>query len=229
MIVSEPEEMLVEFLRVKLTDPAGRHSSSTQTFSGNDILVNFTLSPPAGLLRCIEHVKIAGALQKKYIDYTFDYELNRVTFMTAPPTGTNNVEIKYKYGTTSWIFPDKPLTSLTDISYPRISVVLISGRGEAMGCSENDTWDNLRFQIDSWSPINKFVTISGESVGEQQLVTYLTREIWQAIRDYWRTELMYAQMSVPEKVNEFPHDFDETTTLFRKMLEVEFRGSNIGG
>lgn len=70
--------------------------------------------------------------------------------------------------TGQWIYEDFPITTLSDDSYPRVTVTKITESGEPLGIFIDDTFDNILFQIDVFvkKDIVYSYTVSNESVGE---------------------------------------------------------------
>lgn len=68
-----------------------------QTFSGNGTAKDFFIAEQA--VNSIDFVKVNGVLKTITIDYTVDLTLGKITFVTAPSTGQDNVEIGWTKGT----------------------------------------------------------------------------------------------------------------------------------
>ena len=66
-----------------------------ETFSGDDSTTTFYLSHPPKQGTVV--VKVDGAYITEGVDYTVNYETGAITFNTAPPAGTNNIEVTYGY------------------------------------------------------------------------------------------------------------------------------------
>lgn len=121
------KEEMIMFARKNVTDPSSRGSSATETFSGNGSNTQFTVANTN--LKHITTVTISSVAKTEYSDFTVEYfgsNKGRITFTTAPATGTNNISVTYKYGDT-WIFPEFPKNPLTLSSYPRIAIDIIAG------------------------------------------------------------------------------------------------------
>jgi len=67
--------------------------NTVQTFSGNNNNKEFTLAYAAVSLV----VKIGGTEKSPNVDYTLDTLSKKITFETAPSSGTNNIEVTYDY------------------------------------------------------------------------------------------------------------------------------------
>lgn len=227
----EPEDIFVEFLRSKLTDPRGRHTNTTETFSGDDNQKTFTLSNSG--VRCVNSVSVGGGPdQLKYIDFTFDLKDDStpgtVTFGTAPPTGVDNVEVDYDYGSSSWIYPFMPDLDRIRTSYPLISVTKITDSGVMPYMSDDNSWDTVRLQVDVQLVRGDELIYGGEALVGQALLNALARDLRKAVKSQWRGTLQYANMHKPTLLNDFTHPYDEEHKLFRRMLEYRMEGENIG-
>jgi len=123
------EEILV-FLRNYLTDRKRRTTVITENFSGNGVAPIFTLTQDLNennkhTVKNVKYVKVDGIELQPYIDYKFDYNTGKITFYTAPSSGTNNIFIEYACGQT-FGYRDLPRFDLTSKSYPRFSIQILS-------------------------------------------------------------------------------------------------------
>lgn len=107
------------FLRVNLTDSRSRITEVSQYFSGDDSTVLFTPTNTSSYQSTV-YVKIDGTTQTYGDDYTVNWVTGAITFTTAPASGSNNIELKYGYGTSAMVFPDMPREDLRASSYPRV-------------------------------------------------------------------------------------------------------------
>ena len=66
-----------------------------------------------------------------------------------------------------WIFEDFPIVSLTNPSYPRVSVTKISESGATLGIFQDQALDSVVFQIDVFvkKDIVYTLTVTSETVG----------------------------------------------------------------
>ena len=110
-VFTSPKDIIVDFLRCKLTDPRSRAETlNTETFDGGGKTFSLT---PSGSLSCITAVTVTSVAQNKWTDYYIDFQNQKVVFYSNTASGTANVSITYKQGTTNWIFPDKAKESLS--------------------------------------------------------------------------------------------------------------------
>lgn len=130
----------------------------TENFSGTGAQYSFVLTNSG--VKNVKTVTVATVNQTFGYDYTVNYDTKTVTFITAPPIGTNNISITYDYGSGDKIYPDFPRPDLTLNSFPRIGFDIISmdtkdiGFGNAMA-SDIDLQVNLysisRKDLDTYS------------------------------------------------------------------------------
>lgn len=94
-------------------------TTTTEEFNGDNNTKIFTISNLN--IKNVRDVTIGGVSQILYTDYTVDYPTGKITFTTAPTSGTDNVDIEYDYGTDA-IFPEQARLDLKLVSYPRIAI-----------------------------------------------------------------------------------------------------------
>ncbi len=223
----EPKNVIVEFLRARLTDPRGRsESTNTETFSGDGSETSFSLTAPEGKVRCIVEVKVDGVIQNKNEDYTIDLQNEKVIFSSAPNNGTNNISITYKYGTSCWIYPDQPRVDLTTRSYPRIGVTLISGVGNRMGNYEASVISSERYQIDIFAHENEVFNIDGVKYEGEALCMYLARKINLVFKDY--IDDLYPLLSHYTLLNITDARWESEGQVFHTIMEIGLEGENLG-
>lgn len=126
------KEEIINDLRVNITDPSSRGSSASVNLSGNGSDTAFLINvSTAKAISSIEHP--INTVLTFGTDYTFntDYDDSgikklRIVFTTPPASGTDNIEVNYKYGET-WVYPDysQPQSTLSD--FPRITVDVLQG------------------------------------------------------------------------------------------------------
>ena len=127
------ETELVVGIRNNITDPRSTsvNTNKSETFSGDDIETVFELTGDLDsnnnhTFKNVQYVKIGGVTQTRYTDYTVTYNgtnVGKITFTTAPVTGTDNIEINYDYGS-GWIFSFYPRPDITVKDAPRIGMDL---------------------------------------------------------------------------------------------------------
>jgi len=150
MNLNELIKELVMDLRANITDPKNRGSTKTDVFSGDDNTTTFTLSELG--VKTITLVKVDGVTKTYGTDYTVDLkeedpsQYPTVTFTTAPPTGTDNVEVTFKYGET-WVYPDYPRTDLSLNKYPRLALVELASNSTPSSLWENKIVTQFYFDV----------------------------------------------------------------------------------
>jgi hypothetical protein len=83
-------------------------------FSGNASTVTFTLSRQTFSVNDIE-VVVANVVQNPQTAYTVNFNAGTITFTSAPPTGTNNIYVRYFNRLTQVIAPSAGTVSNTAI------------------------------------------------------------------------------------------------------------------
>lgn len=225
MVFISPKNVLVDFLRNRLTDPRSRaESSTTEEFDGGS--TDFSLSPPSGSLSAITSVTVGGTTQTKWRDYYIDFQNQKVIFYSNTASGTNNVDITYKYGTTNWIYPDKAKQTLSRTAFPRINVLIVSGTGERLGQYNSDVESVMRFQIDVWTKENQVFTISSVKYEGDKLAEYLAHQIMAAFRSYeddlHPSLYNYTPVGIPRDLG-----FNQEMECFHTIVEAELKGINV--
>jgi len=226
MVFISPKNIIVDFLRTHLTDPRARaEATNTETFDGGT--TSYQLTPTVGKVACITAVAVNSVTQNKWTDYYIDIQNQKVIFYSATVAGTLNVSITYKQGTTNWIFQDKAKESLSTTSFPRISIMKVSGSGKRIGQYNAAVEKVNRFQIDIWVKEDYAATIGSIVYAEETLAEYIAYQIQKAFEDYEK-ELFYqlynyTLMSGPNDLG-----FDKTYECFHEALDIELKSINEG-
>lgn len=226
-IFISPKNVLCDFLRNRLVDPRARaESSQTQLFDGGS--TSFQLVPASGTMSCIQEVYVDAVLQTKYKDYRIDWQNQQVIFYSNTAGGTDNVSVKFKHGTSNWIFPDKADEVLSKTSFPRISLLVVGGAGDRVGQFDSDVESTIHFQIDIWGKEgkeNKFI-IDGVKYANDKLTEYLGWQIMAAFRSYvedLHPEFYnYSAVGIPRDMG-----FDKEIQCFHTIVEAELQGINV--
>lgn len=140
------------------------------------------------------------------------------------------VEVTYVYGTTTWIYPDKPVKTIGATSFPRIRVGIVSNPGRRLGNFEAPVEGSIRFQIDIWckeSADGQIFTIGGDKYTGEDLAEYLAYQITEAFEDH-ESDLHpalygYVPMSMPMDM-----PFDVEMQAHRKTVEFIMSGLELG-
>jgi len=225
MVFISPKNVIVDFLRSRLTDPRSRaETSQTEEFDGGS--TDFSLTPTAGTMSCITSVTVDSTAQVKYEDYWIDWQNQKVIFYSNTASGTNNVDITYKRGTSNWIYPDKAKVSLSRTAFPRINVLVVGGTGGRLGQYNSDIESSIHFQIDIWTKENQPQTIDSVKYEGDKLAEYLAHQIMGAFRSYendLHPELYnYTPIGIPRDMG-----FNTELECFHTIVEVELKGINV--
>ena len=225
MVFISPKNIIVDFLRRRLTYPRSRaETSQTEEFNGGS--KTFSLTPTAGTMSCITAVTVDDVAQTKWGDYYIDFQNQKVIFYSNTAGGTNNVDITYKRGTSNWIYPDKAKETLSRTSFPRMNVLVVGGSGERLGQYNSNVVSTIHFQIDIWTKENQKFTISSVVYEGDKLAEYLAYEITKAFRaneDDLHPELFnYTLLGTPRDLG-----YNQEMQCFHKIVEVELKGIDV--
>jgi len=220
-----PKNILVEFLRRRLTDPRARaEATQTEEFDGGG--TEFQLTPSSGTMSCITSVKVDDIEQIKWKDYYIDFQNQKVIFYSNTASGTNNISITYKKGTTNWIYPDKAKKTLSKTAFPRMNILVVGGSGERLGQYNSNVVSTIHFQIDIWTKENQKFTINSVVYEGDKLAEYFAYEITKAFRanvDDLHPELFnYTLLGTPRDLG-----FNQEMQCFHKIVEVELKGIDV--
>lgn len=225
MVFILPEDVIVDFLRNRLTDPRARaEASETKEFNG--AATEYQLSPTSGTMSCIQSVTVDGTTQTKWDKYWIDFQNQKVIFYSATAAGTNNVDITYKYGTSNWIYPDKAKKTLAATAFPRMNVLVVGGTGKRLGQFDSDVESLIHFQIDIWAKENYTFTIDSIKYSNDRITKYFGHKTMAAFRNYvedLHPELYdYTPLSVPRDLG-----FNQEMQCFHTIVEPELKGINV--
>ena len=221
--------ILVDFLRASLTDPRARaEATSSDTFTATASQMDFVCTPPSGTISCVTSVTVDAVTKKKWQDYWIDFRDQTVKFFTGI-TEDDEVIVNYKYGTTNWIYWDKPRTDLGTLSFPRINILIVGGSGIRLGNSDAPVESVVHYQIDIWTKEGKtdqIFTISSRLYTGEELAEYIASKITEAFED---SEANLFPALYGYSIIQVPRDlpFDETYQCFHKIVEVELRGLDL--
>ena len=223
----EPKDILVDFLRHRLTDPRSRgDTSNTETFDGDAETVTFSLTMPSGSLSCITAVTVGGTAQSKWADYTIDTQNASITFTTAPGAGTDNVSVTYNYGSTNWVYPDIPFITTSPTSYPRISVSLVGSGGVRAGSYQSDVVSTEHYQATIWVKEDYAPTIDSVKYSNDKLALYFARKINIIFKDYIND--IYPKLQNYEQLMTRTAVFSKESQTWQVVFEFQLMGVNVG-
>jgi len=231
MVYYSPRWIVVDFLRHRLTDPEARAETATSdTFTATDSQTDFTLTPTTGSkASCVTSVTVDDVTQTKNQDYWFNAKNKKVIFFSGQTEGVT-VVVNYKEGTGQWIYSGMPRVDLTEDSYPRIALSVVSSPNLRMGKYDAPVESVMRFQADIFTSEargTKIYTIGGSKYAGEDLAEYLAYQITQAFIDYiddLQPALYdYVGLSGPRDVA-----FNKDTMTHHKIVEFSLRMINAG-
>ena len=221
-----PKQILVDFLRHRLTDPQARaEATNTETFNGGS--TDFSLTATSGSVQAITEVSVDGVVQSKWEDYYIDFQNEKVIFYSNTAAGSDNVSITYKQGTTSWIYDDKARATLSTSAFPRINILLVAGAGERVGQFNSNIQSKPHFQIDIWTKENQLFTINSHKYGNDSLAEYLGYQVTKAFEDYvsdlYPQFYNYQLLSVPRDMG-----YNAEMQCFHVVVEIQLNSIDAG-
>jgi len=224
-IFISPKNILVDFLRHRLTDPRSRaEASKTEEFNGGG--KTFSLTPTVGTMSCITAVTVDSVAQTKWKHYYVDVQNQKVIFYSNTAGGTNNVDITYKQGTSNWIYPDKALETLSRTAFPRINILVVGGTGDRLGQYNSNVESAIHFQIDIWAKEKQPQTISSVVYTNDKLTEYFAYEITRAFRAYvddlHPALYNYTLLGTPRDLG-----YNQEMQCFHTIVEVELKGIDV--
>lgn len=223
------EDIISDFLRVHLTDPRARaEASTTDSFSATAGQTTRTITrvPSGNSVSCITSITVNGTAINKWLDYFWDYQNEQVTFFSALSLN-DAVVITYKYGTSNWIYSDKPQNDLKATNFPRISCFMVSGSGRRLGNYEAPVESNSVIQIDIWVRKNYIKTISSKTYSGEYLGRYLGLEVTKAFEDneddLFPVLYNYIPIGIPAAA-----PYSEEYQAYHTVVQVRLNGLKLG-
>ena len=226
----DPEDIISDFLRVQLTDPKARaEATETQTFSpaGSATIITLAASS-AGTVACVTGVTIDGVATNaaKWADYHWDYQNTKLTFYSAF-AGTEEVIVTYKFGTSNWIYSDKPDDQLIATSFPRIAIFSVSNSGRRLGQFDAPVEGSPVLQIDIWTKNNYVATINSLKYSNNYLTRYIGNRVTRAFEknesDLFPVLYNYRSVNGPRDA-----PYNEEYQASHSIVEVNLKGLTIG-
>jgi len=224
----DPEDIISDFLRVKLTDPNDRaEDSNSDTFAATAAQTDFTLTPTSGTsVSCVTAVTVEGAGKVKWKDYVWDYQNQKLVFFTGI-TKDDVVIVTYKEGSTNWIFSDEPDERLAESGWPRISIFTVSGGAVRLGNYEAPVKSSPNLQIDVWAKNGQVFTIGGKKYSNKYLSRYIALQITKAFEDnendLYPAMFDYVPIGVP-RTGPYSNEYQAHHTI----IEVNFSVLDMG-
>ena len=198
-------DIIADFLRHRLIDPRRRAEYEfTESLTGDGSTKEFTLTPPGtgSKVSTIKSITIDGTSISKWKDYYFSPRENTLQLIFldcyGSPANGSTINVTYKYGSTNWIYSDKPKSTLSKLSFPRVSVMTISSPGVRLGNYQAPMHHTMRFQIDVWTKDENAgtenvipivigwngTTARTRNMTGQVLAEYIATQVIQAFEDY---------------------------------------------
>lgn len=226
MVFISPKQIVVEFLRHRMTDPRSRaETAQTEEFNGGG--TTFSLTPTSGSVSCITGITVDAVAVNKWKDYYIGFQNEKIIFYSATAGGTNNVDISYKRGSTNWIYPDKAKTSLGATSFPRLNILMIGGPGERLGQYNSNIESVMHFQVDIWTKENYIKTINSVKYEGDKLAEYIGYQVIKAFEDHIND--LHPQLYNFRLLSQ-PRDmgFNREYQAFHVIVEFELKGIDVG-
>ena len=228
--LTEPDEILQNFLRSTVAEVtrvglSNRQTTDSESFNGTGAQTVFTITKTP--LLAINSVTVDAVEMTAYLDYQIDIDNSKITFTTAPGSGTDNVVISLEKGS-NWIFTDLPRDDLKKENYPRIGIQALDEDGNLQGLGEHDTWDTVIFQIDIVAYKDQKCTIATEAKQDMDVAQHLARAVRSAIKNNWQGKLLKHKLFEPVYAGNAPIPFDESNNMYRRVLTINFNAQNIG-
>jgi len=226
MNITEPEDIIVNFLRANLSELtrldedgntiSNRQTLRTETFDGDNLETEFVMTNNT---TCFKTVSVGGSELVPYKDYQIDINNKKVTFTNAPATGTDNIEVIY-YSGNNWIYPDKPRDNIGKTTYPRIGIVTLTQPNPFKGIGDYDKRVNNTFQIDVLGHKDQFCQIDSENVPAERYVKYLARKVIDTIASTTINKHLEYKIENLNVLNNYPVPFEEDKNIFRQIIEI---------
>lgn len=222
-----PEDIVSDFLRRHITDPQDRSEDvNSESFTATSGQTDFSLTAPVGSVSCVTSITVDGTSKLKWLDYYWDYQNQKIIFFTGISVGLE-VVINYKYGSTNWVYSDRPDQKLSADSYPRISVFTITGTGKRLG-QYNAPFESVPvLQIDVWTKNGQIFTIDGRKYSNEYLGRYLAGQITKSFEknesDLFPVLYNYNLTGGPRGA-----PYSEEMQCHHTIVEVQFKALRLG-
>jgi len=167
-------------IRRLMTDPAGRGTDASDTFSGDAVETAFELSNNS--LMHVDSVVVDGNTMTLVTEYTIDFgssgSAGTIIFVTAPSNNTDNIVVSYRHGT-NWVYDDQPHATA---EMPRISILNVGGERETSGgVSDKVVFRHPAYRVGIWVRTGKSYSIGGYSYTGSKLLDYMISDLEDAI------------------------------------------------
>ena len=179
---------------------------------------------------CIQDVQVNSSTVNKWEVYYIDFKNEKIIFFNGLSNG-DTVDIQYKYGTSNWIYPDKPNERLAETAFPRMNILTVSASGDRLGQFEADVESALNLQIDIWTKekkVGQIFTIDGDKYTGEGLADYLAFQVQTAFEDN-ESDLhpaLYSYTPTTFPARDLP--FNSELQCHHKSAELILKGINVG-
>lgn len=232
MYFEEPESVILNFIRSRISELVRRNKNNDGDLSNRQTAASKSFTPTVGQTELtlvdsplsIVSVSVDSVTKIPYEHYNIDLDNKKVKFRTAFE-GTETALVSYYKGT-NWIFPDKPRKDLARDSYPRISCIQLTENPIFIELGTTETNEYVTFQFDVLSFKDQLCKIGSETIEGPDIAIYLARKIVNAFKDYWSTDLLYVIRDIKFMTND-PIPFDEGLNLFRRTVDIQFTFRNM--
>jgi len=228
-ILIDPEEIIIEFLRNHVTDPRNRFSSDSDSFTATSGQTVFVLTPSdsSHLVRSIISVSLNGSVLEKWQDYDIDLRDKEVILKNGA-SEDDSVVVSYNASASGdeWIFPNRPISSLGQTNFPRISVEVNDIGSARSGNYDSALNDDVSFRIMVHVKDNYSTTVSGKKYSKQDLCNYLGMRVKKAFREYINE--LYPKFYDYIGLTSSPLPFDEESQVYLYVQDVQLSGVNVG-
>ncbi len=230
-----PKWIICDFLRNLLTDPRSTrtYTATSDTFTATAAQTTFTLTPSSGkTVSHITSVTIDGSSTnaKKWRDYYIDFRAQTVTFFSGLSAGEELI-VNYKESSVNWIYWDKPVEKITEISFPRLDVQIVAGSGSRLGEFNAPVESAIQFQVDIWCKekgANQIFTISSRKYTGNDLAEYLAYQVMEAFEDNVDDLHPVLYDYTPTQVPARDLPFNEQYQAHHKEVEFIMKGIKLG-
>lgn len=228
-VLNAVDDILVEFLRAKVTDPRARLATESDSFTATAGQTEFVLTPAtaAHLIAAITSVTKNAVALNKWQDYDVDLYNKKVILKTGA-TLSDAVVVGYRTSASGseWIYPDFPIAPMGNAKFPRVSVTIVNQTAIRQGPNVSSYLNRIHFQIDVWVKDNYEYTLSGHDYNKQELANYLGTKIELALKD--SINELYTKLFDEDGLAFGPFPYDETTQTFRHKQEFVMSAINAG-
>jgi hypothetical protein len=246
----KPKDVFCEFLRMAYKEPARsglskRHTTVTGE-SKSPAAAATDITVTNAKLLCINSVTVDAATKYKYLDFDVDLLNNKIVFKAAF-AGTETVLLGYDYNANglSWIYPANPekdrASNLVRTDYPRVVIAELDSSDAFIGMNSDKQLSSVILSVDVATKkglkATNYVRIKKDGTTETitattmnaNLVDVLTLGIKNAIKRKWRTQMKaYFFPSDNMFKGVTPLQIDNDIGLFRKVLDVQIKGFDLG-